>query len=104
MIASATITREVTIREFGFLHRGGDLATIDEFSIPSADWDWLWSECLRLSGGPEFLRPMQRQGRACLQVRNYVGSVETPSGLRIEILPKISDEEVEPARSRRTLL
>lgn len=104
MIASATITREVTIREFGLLHRGGDLATIDEFSIPFADWDWLWSECLRLSGGPEFLRPMQRQGRACLQVRNYVGSVETPSGLRIEILPKISDEEVEPARSRRTLL
>lgn len=104
MIASATIRREVTIREFGFLHRGGDLAAIDEFSIPSADWDWLWSECLRRSGGPEFLRPMQRQGRACVQVLNYVGSVETPSGLRIEILPKTSSEEVEPARSRRTLL
>jgi len=104
MTASATILREVTIREFGFLHRGGDLAAIDEFSIPSADWDWLWSECLRLSGGPEFLRPIQRQGRACLQVRNYVGSVETPSGLRIEILPKISSEETDPANSRKTLL
>lgn len=104
MTASATIRREVTIREFGFLHRGGDLAAIDEFSIPSADWDWLWSECLRLSGGPEFLRPIQRQGKACLQVRNYVGSVETPSGLRVEILPKTSNEETDPAKSRKTLL
>lgn len=104
MTASATIRREVTIREFGCLHRGGDLAAIDEFSIPSADWDWLWSECLRLSGGPEFLRPIQRRGKACLQVRNYVGSVETPSGLRIEILPKTSSEETDPVKSRKTLL
>jgi 5-methylcytosine-specific restriction enzyme subunit McrC len=101
---AATISKEVTIREFGFLYRGGSLAAIDEFSIPLADWDWLWSECLRPTGAPDFLRPMQRQGRTCLQAQNYVGSVETPSGLRIEILPKISGEDVEPARSRRTLL
>jgi 5-methylcytosine-specific restriction enzyme subunit McrC len=104
MTASSTILREVTIREFGYLHRGGNLAAIDEFSIPLADWDWLLSECLRLSGGPEFLRPTQRNGKACLQVRNYVGSVETPSGLRIEILPKTSSEVTDPTTSRKTLL
>lgn len=104
MPSAVPITKEITIREFGLLHRGGEIEDIDEASIPVSDWEWLRGESLGATDGPDFLRPLHRRGQQCLQAQNYVGSVETPSGLRIEILPKITEHGGDHQYSRKILL
>lgn len=104
MSTATAISKEITIREYGLLYRGGEIVGIGGSSIPVADWEWLKTESLRITDGPGFFRPFHRHGQQCLQAQNYVGSVETPSGLRIEILPKITVEETDSCQSRKVLL
>lgn len=61
-------------------------------AISSADFDFLESRLCPLDTDNEhrfFLKPSLFKGRRSLQVQNYVGVLQTPSGTQIEILPKI---------------
>ncbi|MEC5125520.1 McrC family protein [Verrucomicrobiales bacterium BCK34] len=97
------ISETVTIREFDVLFRDEGSASTVGTSIPGDDWDWLLKVCLSRSG-PDVFRLQIREGKQCLQARNYVGSLETPHGLRIEILPKVSEVDEGIAVSRLILL
>lgn len=84
----------VVIREFGVLRRGGDERSLDVASLAAADWDWLLLRGGQMSeDGPGLLRPQFRGGHRVLQVSNYVGLLELPSGTVLEILPKIAEQE-----------
>ncbi len=68
------------LREYDHIRRG---------DIPDAAFDWLETlASQRKSGEKEFLR---HHGKS-LQVRNFVGVLETPCGTCIEILPKTADK------------
>jgi 5-methylcytosine-specific restriction enzyme subunit McrC len=92
----------VTIREYGCLGNHDRSNGLDYSAIDKHSWLWLRSLCLtRRDKQPELLRLVSRNGQECLQVRNYVGILETPSGSQIEILPKtvLSDKQsIEEAR------
>jgi len=62
-------------------------------TLPVACYQWLKKIALECqeNNKPEFLRLLSRGGKESLQVRNYVGLLQTPDGTRIEILPKISN-------------
>ena len=84
------------IREYGHLLREGDLSSVDEraMSISKADFDFLESRMYAVENGDTdhhrlFLKPSLFNGKRSLQVQNYVGVLQTPSGTQIEILPKI---------------
>lgn len=79
----------VTIREYGSLAYHGESGGLDFAVIDKHAWCWLKEICLnRTDDQSEFLRLISKGGNECLQVRNYVGVLETPSGLQIEIVPK----------------
>lgn len=97
------------IREYGHLIRGGTQVGTQPgthpsppFSffgddgkaavIPEADFDFLESTIYAVDTDTEhrfFLKPSLFQGRRSLQVQNYVGVLQIPSGTQVEILPKI---------------
>lgn len=83
------------IREYGHLVRAHDLSSPEEnaIAVPKADFSFLESQLCSSVGADDehrfFLRPSLFKGRRSLQVQNYVGVLQTPSGTQIEILPKI---------------
>ncbi len=82
------------IREYGHLVRERDSFSPGEkaVAISSADFDFFESRLCFLaedSGHCLFLKPSMFKGVRSLQVQNYVGVLQTPSGTQIEILPKI---------------
>ena len=77
----------ITLNEYGVLtsvSQGGQL--------PEACYLWLKKIALERQENEEteFLRLLSRNGVESLQVRNYVGLLQTPNGTCIEILPKIN--------------
>lgn len=91
----------VTVREFARLTTCSVPASLDEATIAPGDFDWL----CRLNasfrcGGAQLLQVDDRQW---LRLDNFVGILETPSGTRIEILPKHHDELATPEKSRALL-
>lgn len=83
--------KHIIIREYGCFGKEGDSSSLDFSIINEHDWCWLKEICMkRVKGEAEFLRLISRFGQECIQVRNYVGVLEAPSGLQIEILPKIT--------------
>lgn len=104
MLASAVIEREISISEHEVLLRGECLAIAGGTSIRIDDWDWLNDQSSRITESPSFFRPVFRSGMRGLQARNYVGTVETPSGTRIEILPKLFESSDDPCHARQIVL
>ena len=90
MLKTVAIGREVTMREYEVLLRGEYQPMTGATSIPVEDWDWLHDQSARIGDAPAFFQPVFRSGIRALQARNYVGTVETPGGIRIEILPKLT--------------
>jgi len=85
---------QLTIREFGLLHRGGQLNNIDNQSILESDWDWLKNEAPRFAADEaQFIKPILSNRTFAIQVCNYVGVICLPSGHTLEILPKISEQD-----------
>jgi 5-methylcytosine-specific restriction enzyme subunit McrC len=84
--------KSIIVREHARLTCGAiDRApSLDEAVVSVSAFDWLCaeSERMRLAGAPL----VQVEGRRWLRLDNYVGVVETPCGMRIEILPKHVDE------------
>ena len=92
----------VVVREHALIGTGPlSNPSLDSATIPEAAFDWLCSESARLlkSGAPL----VQLDDRRWLRLDNYVGVIETPSGVRIEILPKSHEHDSNVAASRRLL-
>jgi 5-methylcytosine-specific restriction enzyme subunit McrC len=83
-----------SIREYGLLSRststGESTAGLDMQAIPASAWDWLLAETSGDRDHKQLVRPRKANGQLHLQVLNYVGSVTTPCGTQIEIVPKDS--------------
>lgn len=101
----------VTVIEFGYLRRAVGGIADGEVRVPSADFDALrnlLTDDSTTEGGDavevdhrRLFRLCSFRGEEALQVRNFVGVIEAPSGLQIEILPKIG---VAREKARETLL
>ncbi|MBE9396808.1 McrC family protein [Pontibacterium sp. N1Y112] len=87
------------IREYGLLAREGLPSSIstdlNRQVIPASAWDWLLTEACGDGEHKQLVRPRKADGHLHLQVLNYVGSVTTPCGTHIEILPKHSEHSDE---------
>ncbi|MGF1792901.1 McrC family protein [Photobacterium profundum] len=95
----------VKIREFGLLLKEGDKSDIDCHSIAAKAFEWLLINGQSSNEKSVELVRVKKYGKqVALQVVNYVGVLETPCGTRIEILPKISDEDNCKGSSKRVLL
>ncbi|WP_198266736.1 McrC family protein [sulfur-oxidizing endosymbiont of Gigantopelta aegis] len=82
-MATCIVLKEYEI--FSSVEHGGKL--------PVVCYQWLKKIALERQedNNAEFLRLISRDGKESLQVRNYVGLLQTPDGTCIEILPKISE-------------
>ena len=104
MVSSDSIGRELSIREYDVLLRGEGPSSPGTQHIQADDWDWLHDRCVGLTEGPAFFHPIFRCGVRGLQARNYVGTMETPGGTRIEILPKRITSTDAPHEARQVVL
>ena len=95
----------ITIKEYGCIGIKGQPYGLDYAVIDKHAWLWLKSICLtRRDDQSEFLRLVSKNGNECLQVRNYVGILETPSGTQIEILPKTVQSSTQSIEETRSLI
>ncbi|SIO67994.1 5-methylcytosine-specific restriction enzyme subunit McrC [Burkholderia sp. GAS332] len=83
-------SRTLTVREFARLTTSAVPATLDQAQVTNADFEWLCevSACMRGQAGAQVLHI---ESRRWLRLDNYVGVLESPNGLRLEILPKHVD-------------
>ena len=102
--AIASVRREISIREYDVLLRTGLSSAPGTQHLRAEDWDWLHNRCVGLTVGPAFFHPVFRGGVLGLQARNYVGTIETPTGTRIEILPKLINSTDAPLEARQIVL
>lgn len=96
----------VTLREHGFLLKAGAPALAGGVPIGAGDFDAFRRLLLReldddtdveqnnetedaAPSAQRLFRLGTRHGREVLQVRNFVGILQAPSGLQVEILPKV---------------
>jgi 5-methylcytosine-specific restriction enzyme subunit McrC len=79
--------RTVTVREFARLTTASVPVTMDLAQVTDADFDWLCTASAKLhaQSGTQVLH---FEDRRTVRLNNYVGVLESPSGLRLEILPK----------------
>ncbi|WP_461537490.1 McrC family protein [Spongorhabdus nitratireducens] len=77
----------ITLPEYGYL---SEAAGSDCRQVDSVTFQYLEKLSLDLQRGPGFLKLCARNGQKALQVQNYVGVLQTPAGVQIEILPKTS--------------
>ena len=94
----------VTVFEYGYLSPA--LSDNHCSQVTKASYDYLESLCLREDDSRlPFLRLRNYRGHKALQVRNYVGVIHLPTGLQIEVLPKVSrNDSFSPETSRKALL
>jgi 5-methylcytosine-specific restriction enzyme subunit McrC len=98
-------TKEITIREYGLLIKGGASHDIGCSSISDSAFDWLLVNGQSIGEKGRELVRIKRQGKGiALQVVNFVGVLDTPCGTRIEILPKVASNSDDPELARKTLL
>jgi len=94
----------LTVREHARLTTSEVAQTLDQAQVSVSAFDWLCDLAARFRGrsGAQIL---QVEDRRWLRLDNYVGVLETPCGLRIEILPKHVDADgVDFVRQSRKLL
>jgi|TARA_R110002060_G_scaffold68010_4_gene76678 5-methylcytosine-specific restriction enzyme subunit McrC len=99
------LTKEITIREYGLLVKGGNNCDISCSSISASAFEWLLVNGQSVGESNRELVRVKRQGKSiALQVVNFVGVLDTPCGSRIEILPKVAANDENPELARKTLL
>lgn len=99
------LTKEITIREYGLLVKGGNNCDISCSSIPASAFEWLLVNGQGVGESNRELIRVKRQGKSiALQAVNFVGVLDTPCGSRIEILPKVTANDENPELARKTLL
>lgn len=99
------------VLEYDYLRRTTQTGSADDNRIPSADFDALKAllveepsddhDSAQEVDSQRLFRLCNLRGEEALQVRNFVGVIEAPSGLQIEVLPKIGGA---PDKARETLL
>jgi 5-methylcytosine-specific restriction enzyme subunit McrC len=100
-LTEAFMTREThCIREFGFITDAAyGLLGDNVISLPSKAYEALvalqYSERSVDSDIQPFLKPATYKRKPALQVRNYVGVLQTACGTQIEVLPKLYDSTSE---------
>lgn len=100
-----SIVNNITVREYALLVNGGEHSSLDCHSLSKSAFDWLLANGLGTGDKQKELIRVKRHGKAiALQVVNFVGVLETPCQTRIEILPKTSTDQCEPADARKVLL
>ncbi|PQV44931.1 McrC family protein [Paraburkholderia sp. BL21I4N1] len=96
--------RTLTVREFARLTTSAVPTTLDQAQVTDADFEWLCeiSARMRTQSGAHILHI---DGRRWLRLDNYVGVLESPGGLRVEILPKhVERIDSQTVRCARVLL
>jgi 5-methylcytosine-specific restriction enzyme subunit McrC len=96
--------RTLTVREFARLTTGAVPTSLDQAQVTNADFEWLCeiSERMRGQTGAQVLHV---ESRRWLRLDNYVGVLESPGGLRLEVLPKhVSRADAETVEQARALL
>ncbi|MDN7488985.1 McrC family protein [Burkholderia sp. AU45274] len=94
--------RTLTVREFARLTTGAVPTSLDQAQVTNADFEWLCEISARMRGrtGAQVLHV---ESQRWLRLDNYVGVLESPGGLRLEILPKhvsrADNQTVEQARA-----
>jgi len=114
------VTAPITVREYASLTTEPvDTPTLARAHISADDFDWLCQQSRRFrvshasplaemvedaAGDPFPVMPLiHLRDRRTLQLDNYVGVMETPSGQLIEILPKTAKEGDPPEQGRQLL-
>ena len=95
-----TISRAEDYKSGGVTNLDQQRAALQTILLPTAAFDALKTFAIGQQTDT-ILRFFVQKGRECLQVRNYVGLVETPDGTQIEILPKTAQT---PAEGRAMVL
>lgn len=94
-----------TISEYGCIRNADDFSgNADSFSevfLPGPAFRQL-RELAGQDDADTILQLIWQKGRETLRVKNYVGLLETPHGVQLEILPKIAGDQ--PEAARRSLL
>jgi len=94
----------ISLREYGILTTKTVESSLGVCTIDIADFEWIELTNAKLSEDQTpFIKPVFKFGERCLRVTNYVGVIETPSGTRIEILPKVFDNQDTVAQCRKRL-
>ncbi|HGY2266622.1 McrC family protein [Morganella morganii] len=97
----------ITLFEHGYLvsERDKDKANYAR-SLPEPAFRWLEQRCLKDKDTVDqrLLTLCVRAGVKVLQVKNYVGVLALPKGIRIEILPKTGKKDPDAGLSRTQLL
>lgn len=93
--------KPITVREFATLSTRPGVNSLDFAQISKSAFEWL----LEQSQNDElhFRKMIRLKTPTSLKVKNYVGVIETPCGVSIEVLPKHS-HHLTDAKSARTLL
>lgn len=83
-----------TVREYGRIVAGGDARGLDV--VPVGERAFAYFRSLAYGKGAErdeharLFHPSRHEGQEALQVRNYVGILQSPCGTQLEVLPKIA--------------
>jgi 5-methylcytosine-specific restriction enzyme subunit McrC len=94
----------ITVREYARLTTSEVSASLDQARISPTAFDWLCELSARMRGeaGASLL---QVESRRWLRLDNYVGVLESPCGMRLEIVPKhVDDPRPETVQAARRLL
>lgn len=95
------MSKVITVREYARLTTGAVTPSLDEASVCAADFDWLciMNAAVQKRGAPLLLI----ENRHWLRLDSFVGIVEMPSGVSLEILPKHHSAENSANASRQLL-
>lgn len=96
------------VSEFGAIRRGSSNRLLDpgDIQLCNTDFESLLSltEPIKSDETDQILTLYRRKGTDFLKVRNFVGVLRTPSGVQIEVLPKIAKNEMDEVQVREQLI
>lgn len=94
--------KTLTVREHARLTTSGvDTPSLERAQISDSAFDWLCK--LQSEFSQQGARLVEVENRRWLRLDNYVGTLHTPCGTDIEILPKTFVQEDDPVKSRALL-
>ena len=93
--------RRITVREYARLTTRQVAQTLDCAQVPPSAFDWLCE--LQASFSRSGATLLQQDGQQALKLDSHVGVIETPCGTQLEILPKHTGQDDDPAAARKLL-
>lgn len=99
--------QNVTVREFATITKAQGLPiahSLDHATLPQSAWEALLQQAKDRQGQSALVKPIVFRGELALRLQQYVGVVELPGQICLEILPKTANNEDEPEPLRRLLM